>query len=596
MIVTPQDDLSAAIWEQPMQPDMSRKARISEATPSDRPAIYRMRHEVYAQELGQHEANTEQVLSDSLDAFNHYITAYIADELVGFISITPPGFGKYSIDKYIARDAVPVPFEDALYEFRILTVAKHHRSSRLAGTLIYAAFRWTEERLGKHIIAMGRTDILSIYLKFGMQPLNLQIKSGAVTYELLKSTTERQRAVVERHHRFLKNVCREVIWDFDMPFFKPAGCFHGGAFFDAVGTGFDSLERRASIISADVLDAWFPPSPKVVATLQDHLPWLISTSPPTASEGLRQAIARFRGVGAENILPGAGSSDLIYLAYRQWLNKKSRVLILDPSYGEYVHILESVIHCGVHRLFLERQHDYVVDLGQLQARARMGYDLVVLINPNNPTGRHIPREQLIQVLAGVPSSTRVWVDEAYLDYVGVGESLEQFAAKSANIIVCKSMSKVYALSGMRVAYLCAAVHQLSDLIPITPPWAVSLPAQVAAVRALEDAAYYAARYQETPGLRAQLIEGLRGMGIREIVPSMTNFVMFHLDEQHPSAAAVIEGARKSGVFLRDVASMSERRPRALRVAVKDRDTNAALLGVLERVLAPVRVQAPSSPL
>lgn len=202
MIVTPQDDLSAAIWEQPMQPDMSRKARISEATPSDRPAIYRMRHEVYAQELGQHEANTEQVLSDSLDAFNHYITAYIADELVGFISITPPGFGKYSIDKYIARDAVPVPFEDALYEFRILTVAKHHRSSRLAGTLIYAAFRWTEERLGKHIIAMGRTDILSIYLKFGMQPLNLQIKSGAVTYELLKSTTERQRAVVERHHRF----------------------------------------------------------------------------------------------------------------------------------------------------------------------------------------------------------------------------------------------------------------------------------------------------------------------------------------------------------------------------------------------------------
>ena len=127
----------------------------------------------------------------------------------------------------------------------------------------------------------------------------------------------------------------------------------------------------------------------MVATLKDHLPWLISTSPPTASEGLREAIARFRGVGADNILPGAGSSDLIYLAYRQWLKKKSRVLILDPSYGEYVHILENVIHCSVHRLFLERHHDYEVDLGQLKTRARMGYDLVVLINPNNPTGRHI---------------------------------------------------------------------------------------------------------------------------------------------------------------------------------------------------------------
>jgi histidinol-phosphate/aromatic aminotransferase/cobyric acid decarboxylase-like protein len=596
MIVTAQNDLSAESAEQRMRGVVSRKARISEATPGDRPAIYRMRHDVYARELGQHEATTERLLSDSLDAFNHYITAYVDDELVGFISITPPGFGKYSIDKYIARDAVAIPFDEALYEFRILTVAKQHRSSRLAGTLIYAAFRWIEERLGKHIIAMGRTDILSIYLKWGMQPLNLQIKSGAVTYELLKSTTERQRAVVERHHRFLKNVCREVIWDLDMPFFKPANCFHGGAFFDALGTGFDTLERRTSIISADVLDAWFPPSPKVIETLKDHLPWLISTSPPTTSEGLREAIARFRGVKVENILPGAGSSDLIYLAFRQWLNRKSRVLILDPSYGEYVHILENVIHCSVHRLFLERHDNYVVDLKQLQAQARMDFDLIVLINPNNPTGQHIPREQLVELLAGVPTSARVWVDEAYLDYVGADESLEQFASRSENIIVCKSMSKVYALSGMRVAYLCAAMHQLADLIPITPPWAVSLPAQVAAVRALEDEAYYKNCYQETPGLRAQVIDGLRGMGIREIVPSMTNFVMFHLDEQHPSADAVIDSARKRGVFLRDVSSMSERQPRALRIAVKDKDTNATMLGVLERVLDPSRLQATSSPL
>src|ERR1700722_11037077 len=313
MIVTPQNDVSPEIPERPMRADVSRKARISEATLSDRPAIYRMRHDVYAQELGQHKITSEQLLSDSLDAFNHYITAHIADELVGFISITPPGFGRYSIDKYVARDAVAVPFDDALYEFRILTVAKHHRSSRLAGTLIYAAFRWIEQRLGKHLIAMGRTDILSIYLKWGMQPLNVQIKSGAVTYELLKSTTERQRAVVERQHRFLQNVCREVIWDFDIPFFKPARCFHGGAFFDAIGADFDDLRRRTSIINADVLDAWFPPSPAVVDSLREHLPWLMSTSPPIASEGLRRAIARSRNLDEDNVLPGAGSSDLIYL-------------------------------------------------------------------------------------------------------------------------------------------------------------------------------------------------------------------------------------------------------------------------------------------
>ena len=565
---------------------LGRKARIAAGVPGDRPEIYQMRHDVYAEELGQHRTTPAHLLSDALDDFNHYITARVCGELAGFISITPPGFGKYSIDKYIARDTLPFPFDDGLYEFRILTVAKHHRSSRLAGTLIYAAFRWIEERSGRGIIAMGRTDILSIYLKFGMRPLNIQIKSGAVTYELLRSTTERQRIVVERHHRFLKNVCREVVWDLDMPFFKPNRCFHGGAFFDAIGTDFDTLERRTSIVNADVLDAWFPPSPAVIDSLREHLPWLMSTSPPIAAEGLQRAIARARHVDEENILPGAGSSDLIYRAFRHWLDKNSRVLILDPSYGEYAHILENVIRCSVHRLVLQRNQGYAVDLDELRARTQMGYDLIVLVNPNNPTGRHIARKDLIGVLGGVPANTRVWVDEAYVDYLGPDESLETFAARSENVIVCKSMSKVYALSGMRVAYLCAGMHQLSALIPITPPWAVSLPAQVGAVRALADAAYYRDRYQETHGLRAQLIDGLRSIGIREIVPGTANFIMFHLEPDHPDAATVISRSNKGGVFLRDVACMgSGVGPRGLRSAVKNQAMNTLVVAALENALS-----------
>ena len=377
-----------------MSQEVRRRARISEAVPGDRPAIYQIRHDVYARELGQHKTTQEHLLSDSLDDFNQYITAHMEGELVGFISITPPGFGKYSIDKYIARDALPVRFDETLYELRILTVARRHRSSRLAATLLYAAFRWVEERNGKTIIAMGRTDVMSIYLKFGMQPLNLRIDSGAVTFELLKSKIERQRAVVDRQHRMLQNIRREVIWDLKMPFFKTSCCFHGGAFFEAVGTSFDSLERRASIVNADVLDAWFPPSPTVIDTMREHLSWLLNTSPPVASEGLRQAIARSRALDEENVLPGAGSSDLIYLAFRQWLSRNSRVLILDPMYGEYAHILENVIGCNVQRLHLRRSDGYVVDIDELQSQTRTGYDLIVLVNPNNPTGQHIPRKDL----------------------------------------------------------------------------------------------------------------------------------------------------------------------------------------------------------
>jgi histidinol-phosphate/aromatic aminotransferase/cobyric acid decarboxylase-like protein len=564
---------------------VSRKARLSLAGPADRPEIYRMRHEVYAQELGQHKVNTEQMLTDPLDEFNAYITAHIGSELAGFISITPPGFGRYSVEKYIARDALPVTFDGTLYELRILTVARKHRSSRLAATLLYAAFRWIEERKGKQIIAMGRTDVLSIYLKHGAKYLNHQIKSGAVTFELLEASVQQLRGFAERHHRYYEKLSREVIWELEYPFFKAECCFHGGAFFEAIGTSFDELDRKESVVNADVLDAWFPPSPKAIDAIREQLPWLMRTSPPTHSEGLRSEIARARGLAGENILPGAGSSDLIYLAFRQWLNPASRVLILDPMYGEYVHVLEKVIGCEVSRLVLSRQHQYAVNLDRLQAEIRLGYDLIVIVNPNNPTGQHIPRADLEAVLRGVPAKTRVWIDEAYLEYVGSGESMEYFASRSENAVVCKSMSKVYALSGMRAAYLCAPMHLLSELVSITPPWAVSLPAQLAAVRALQDESYYRERYRETHALRAELVDGLQQIGIREIVPGKANFVMFHLETEHPTAAAVVSELRKDEVFVRVVLLMgSEVGPRALRIAVKDRETNGRVLEALGRVL------------
>jgi histidinol-phosphate/aromatic aminotransferase/cobyric acid decarboxylase-like protein len=254
-------------------------------------------------------------------------------------------------------------------------------------------------------------------------------------------------------------------------------------------------------------------------------------------------------------------------------------------YGEYEHILQNVIGCKIDRLTLRRSNNYIVDLDELKARIGMGYDLIVLVNPNNPTGQHVPRKVMEAVLARVPATTRIWLDEAYLEYVGPGESLEQFASRSESVIVCKSMSKVYALSGMRVAYLCASMHQLSALVSLTPPWAVSLPAQVAAVRALEDEPYYLERYRDTRALRAELVGQLKEIGIREIVPGLANFVLCHLEPDHPTAAEVASESRKHGVFLRDVSLMGRSiGERAIRIAVKNRATNARIVEALEKVL------------
>jgi histidinol-phosphate/aromatic aminotransferase/cobyric acid decarboxylase-like protein len=147
------------------------------------------------------------------------------------------------------------------------------------------------------------------------------------------------------------------------------------------------------------------------------------------------------------------------------------------------------------------------------------------------------------------------------------------------------MSKVYALSGLRAAYLCAPPHQLEGLRQIQPPWEVSLPAQVAAVKALEDPAYYQQRYAETADLRARLIDDLRALDAMEIVPSTTNFLLCRLHDDRPAVATLIERCEAEGLFLRAVGSMgSGFGARDLRLAVKDAETNGRMVEIVGRAL------------
>lgn len=567
--------------------DGSQTPRIvlTMAAPEDMDAIYRMRHRVYATELGQHEENAEGRLRDSLDAFNAYVVAKVGGCLAGFISITPPGGASYSVDKYFARDEAPVPFDDGLYEFRILTVDEAHRGGPVAPALMYAALRWIEERGGRNIIAVGRADLLDFYAKAGMRSTGKRVQSGAVAFELLSC------AVGEAHARLLEYadvrswIDRRVDWRLDAPMGDRRAAYHGGAFFDAIGREFDDLSRIDGVINADVLDAWFPPAPGALDALQSRLDWAVRTSPPTGSEGLIARIAGARGVPPESVLPGAGSSALIFLALRDWLGPSSRALILDPAYGEYAHVLDNVIGCRVRRFPLGRENGYLVDAERLEAEIRKGCDLVVIVNPNNPTGRHIPRAALEEMLRRVPQETTVWIDETYADYVGPGESLEQFAAASRNAVVCKSMSKSYALSGLRVGYLCGPARLIEPLRAATPPWAVSLPAQIAAVKALEDPAYYAARYAETHALRARLAEGIESLGGVEVIPGVANFLLCLLSPDRPTAETLLAACRERGLYLRNAALTAPLLgDRAVRVAVKDAATNRKMLAVIKEAL------------
>ena len=97
----------------------------------------------------------ERQLSDPLDEFNVYIVATQGGRIAGFVSITPPGYGRYSIDKYLSRDKLPFSCDEGLFEVRILTVAEAYRGTPAGALLMYAALRWIESHGGQRVVAIG---------------------------------------------------------------------------------------------------------------------------------------------------------------------------------------------------------------------------------------------------------------------------------------------------------------------------------------------------------------------------------------------------------------------------------------------------------
>ena len=361
-----------------------------------------------------------------------------------------------------------------------------------------------------------------------------------------------------------------------------SGAVHGGAFFGAIGEDFRHLERSRDVISADVLDAWFDPSPRVLQALEQYLPFLVRTSPPVQAEGLLQEISNARGIPEESLLLGAGSSSLLFHFLPRLIDPGSTIVLLDPTYSEYLHLCENVLDAPVARCRLDSGKGFKVPVSDLADMCRdLEPGAVFLVNPNSPTGRLWPRADLLRWLDSVPPATLVLVDETYIDFCRPSESLESEAVVRPNFLVVKSMSKAYALSGLRAGYLVAHPDTINRLSLYQPPWPVSLIAQVAAVEALRDPIYYRDRWSETARLRTAVCESIARMGGYRVYPSDANFYLIECDDA-PRVAASLQ---QQSIFVRDCRSVgSLDGDRFLRIAVKDAEQNARIEAALEQAL------------
>jgi histidinol-phosphate/aromatic aminotransferase/cobyric acid decarboxylase-like protein len=358
--------------------------------------------------------------------------------------------------------------------------------------------------------------------------------------------------------------------------------FHGGAFWDAVGASFGDLERMRHIVSSDVLDAWFDPSPRVMERVEQYLALALKTSPPTHCQGLVDMIATVRGIPERHIAVGGGSSDLIFAMLPQLIGAQERVLILDPMYGEYAHVLHHLMGATLYRHELQENTGFSVDIDALMHDIRNASpSVVILVNPNSPTGQVVERDRIARLVAAFPATLFV-IDETYIEYAGAAMSVERLTQDVRNLMVIKSMSKVFALSGARVGYAVAHPDLLAPAARFIPPWSVSLLGQIAAVEALGDPDYYDARYRETHELRDTMVASFVDAPVT-VYPSTTSFFLMRLHAH--SAARVLSSLQEEGIYLRNCDSMSPRfNDDYIRVAVKDASANQRVVDGLRKAL------------
>jgi threonine-phosphate decarboxylase len=297
--------------------------------------------------------------------------------------------------------------------------------------------------------------------------------------------------------------------------------------------------------------------------------------PDPACAELVAAIACFEGVREAWVVPTAGATDAfarICTALRP-----QRALVCAPGYSGYEQALKQV-DCAVqvHRL----RADEGFQLTEAFAEdLHPGIDLAFIANPNNPTGRCVPRSVLRGILARAQQTgTIVVLDECFVD-LSDGEQSNALLDEFRDLVIVKALTKTYALAGLRVGYALSANEALvARLWEAGQPWVVSVPAQLAGVASLRDTAYLQQSLRLIRQERARLRGALEAQGLT-VLPSDTNYLLFR--GPHGLADALLG----RGILIRSCDNFEGLDGRWYRIAVRTAYENGQLIAALGEVLS-----------
>lgn len=267
----------------------------------------------------------------------------------------------------------------------------------------------------------------------------------------------------------------------------------------------------------------FGPSPLALEAVRECSSTM-NRYPEPHSATLKVELAGHLGLSPDNVLVCAGSIESLDIIIRNFIEKDENLILPEITFAAYK-ILARVF--GVETRF-SKMKDYGIDVDSILENYDDKTKVIIIANPNNPTGTIITHDELTKLLENVSQNTYVIIDEAYCEYVSDTDFPDTMDLQKTypNLIVMRTFSKIYGLAGLRIGFVIATKEIVEQLDYYQAPFTVNLMATVAASAAIKDNQFLNDSFKMNLEARTILEKKLLDLGYN-FVPSHSNFIYLH---------------------------------------------------------------------
>lgn len=309
---------------------------------------------------------------------------------------------------------------------------------------------------------------------------------------------------------------------------------------------------------------------------------------------LREEIAKVNKVELKNIIVGNGATEIIFL-YMKVLKAK-KILIVSPTFGEYERAMKATLDdIQVDYFKLEEAENFVLNIEKIKTELQKKYDLLVICNPNNPTGQFLSVKELEKILEKCTEvGTKLFVDEAFVEFVeDWGEkSIITTGKNKQNLFVLRAFTKFFAIPGLRLGYgICFDDEFMTKMLEKKEPWSVNNIAELAGKILLQDKEYIEKTNNWIKIEKKYMYENLKEIEGLKTYKTEINFILVKIKNEYLekiNAQILREKMLEKGILIRDASNFVYLDNKYFRLAVKDRKNNVRVLEALKEIFENIK--------